>query len=243
MARRDATYFCLQAVEAERVASCLVHIVIMGCGRVGSRLANVLDDLGRSVTVIDQNPESFRRLGHHFSGETIRAIGFDRDALIAAGIQRASAFAAVSSGDNSNIIAARVARETFGVETVVARIYDPRRAEIYERLGIPSVATVAWTAGQILRRIDPGGAMEEWRDSTGTLILAEMNYHPAWIGTPIYDITMTTGARVAFITRYGQAMLIDRTTVFQEGDLLHVLCHPNDKQPLVDTAANAPVGG
>lgn len=209
----------------------------MGCGRVGSRLANKLDQMGRSVTVIDQDPEAFRRLGSNFRGKTIAAIGFDRDALMQAGIEEASAFAAVSSGDNSNIIAARVARETFGVETVVARIYDPRRAEIYERLGIPTVATVAWTAGQILRRIDPSGAIEEWRDSTGTLVLAEVAFNPNWIGSPAVSVIRGTGARVAFITRYGQAMLTDEMTVLQEGDLLHVLCHPDDKAALVETAS------
>lgn len=225
-----------------RVASLLVHIVIMGCGRVGSRLASKLDSMGRSVTVIDQDPEAFRKLGKQFRGKTIAAIGFDRDALVQAGIEEASAFAAVSSGDNSNIIAARVARETFGVETVVSRIYDPRRAEIYERLGIPTVATVAWTTGQILRRIDPGGVIEEWRDSTGTLILAEISFAPTWIGLPADRVTGGTGARVAFITRYGSALLTDRETVLQEGDLLHVLCHPEDKAALVDIAEKGPEG-
>lgn len=212
----------------------------MGCGRVGSRLAGKLDDMGRSVTVIDQDPEAFRKLGPNFRGKTITAIGFDRDALMQAGIEEASAFAAVSSGDNSNIIAARVARETFGVETVVARIYDPRRAEIYERLGIPTVATVAWTTGQILRRIDPSGAIEEWRDSTGTLVLAEVSFNVSWIGQPAANLTTGTGARIAFITRYGQAMLTDEETVLQEGDLLHVLCHPEDKSALVAVASAGP---
>lgn len=225
-----------------RVASLLVHIVIMGCGRVGSRLANKLDEMGRSVVVIDQDSESFRRLGPNFRGKTIAAIGFDRDALVQAGIEEASAFAAVSSGDNSNIIAARVARETFGVETVVARIYDPRRAEIYERLGIPTVATVAWTTGQILRRIDPSGVIEEWRDSTGTLVLAEVSFNANWIGSPASQVIHGTGARIAFITRYGQAMLTDETTVLQEGDLLHVLCHPEDKKTLVEIADAGPGG-
>lgn len=235
-------YACGEGARAVgvRVASLLVHIVIMGCGRVGSRLATKLDDMGRSVTVIDQDPESFRKLGPNFTGKTIAAIGFDRDALTQAGIEHATAFAAVSSGDNSNIIAARVARETFGVETVVARIYDPRRAEIYERLGIPTVATVAWTTGQILRRIDPSGVIEEWRDSTGTLILAEVSFSVQWIGSPAVRVTRGTGARVAFITRYGEAMLTDETTVLQEGDLLHVLCHPEDKAALVEIAERGP---
>lgn len=196
--------------------------------------------MGRSVTVIDQDQEAFRKLGPDFRGKTIAAIGFDRDALKQAGIEEASAFAAVSSGDNSNIIAARVARETFGVKTVVARIYDPRRAEIYERLGIPTVATVAWTAGQILRRIDPSGAVEEWRDSTGTLVLAEVEFDSSWIGHPATNVVRGTEARIAFITRYGQAMLTDETTVLQEGDLLHVLCHPDDKPTLVEIAKAGP---
>ncbi len=205
----------------------------MGCGRVGSRLAKSLDRLGRSITVVDQDPESFRRLGPDFSGSTVKGIGFDRDTLISAGIERADAFAAVSSGDNSNIIAARVAREIFGVKTVVARIYDPRRAEVYERLGIPTVATVAWTAGQILRRIDPSGSSEEWRDGTGTLVLAQIAYDEAWIGHNIDELAASTGVRIAFLTRFGGTMFTDSTTVLQEGDLLHVLLHPDDKESLV----------
>lgn len=214
----------------------------MGCGRVGSRLAMKLDAMGRSVTVIDQDPQAFRRLGPEFSGTTVNAIGFDRDALAEAGIDHADAFAAVSSGDNSNIIAARVARETFGVPTVVARIYDPRRAEIYERLGIPTVATVAWTAGQVLRRIDVSRVLEEWRDSSGTMILAEVAYHPSWVGNRASELVHGTTARIAFITRFGQAIMPDPDTVIQDGDLVHVLCPTDDKQTLVGNA-NAEYGG
>ncbi len=214
--------------------------MIMGCGRVGSRLARTLDQTGRSVTVIDQDPDSFRRLGKQFGGKTVTAIGFDRDALIEAGIAKADAFAAVSDGDNSNIIAARVAREVFAVDTVVARIYDPRRAEIYERLGISTVATVAWTAGQILRRIEAAGIHEEWRDATATIMLAELTYNPAWIGHRVVDITGGTEARVAFITRYGEAVQIDRDTVLQEDDVVHVLCHPERKDALTAAAGRGP---
>ena len=133
-----------------------MHIVIMGCGRVGSTLAHILEDRGNTVAVIDRDPEAFRRLRPSFKGDRVTGIGFDRDVLARAGIERADGFAAVSSGDNSNIIAARVARETFGVQQVAARIYDPRRAEVYERLGIPTVATVRWTADQMLRKLLPG---------------------------------------------------------------------------------------
>lgn len=133
-----------------------MHIVIMGCGRVGSALAQTLEQQGHTVAVIDHDPTAFRRLGSGFGGRRVTGVGFDQDTLREAGIEEAGAFAAVSSGDNSNIIAARVAREMFGIENVAARIYDPRRAEVYQRLGIPTVATVRWTADQMLRRLLPG---------------------------------------------------------------------------------------
>src|ERR1022692_2068121 len=152
----------------------IVHIVIMGCGRVGSTLAHILEDQGHSVAVIDQDVEAFRRLRPGFRGTKVTGVGFDRDVLIEAGIDKADAFAAVSNGDNSNVIAARVARESFSVQRVAARIYDPRRAEVYQRLGIPTVATVRWTADQMLRRLLPAGAATVWRDPTGSLVLAEL---------------------------------------------------------------------
>ena len=135
-----------------------MHIVIMGCGRVGSTLAHILEDNGHSVAIIDRDPQAFRRLRAGFRGRRVTGVGFDRGVLIDAGIESAAAYVAVSSGDNSNLISARVARETFGVDNVVARIYDPRRAEVYPRLGIPTVATVRWTADQVMRRILPEGA-------------------------------------------------------------------------------------
>ena len=141
-----------------------MHVVIMGCGRVGATLAKDLEAKGHTVAVIDQNREAFRRLGSDFKGTTVAGVGFDRDTLVEAGVERAAAFAAVSNGDNSNILAARVARETYGVANVVARIYDPARAEIYQRLGIPTVATVLWTTDQIMRRLLPSGSQSEWRE-------------------------------------------------------------------------------
>src|SRR6202008_1562881 len=125
----------------------------MGCGRVGSTLDHSLEARGHSVAVIDSDADAFRRLGTEFTGLTVTGMGFDREVLISAGIERADAFAAVSSGDNTNIISARLARENFGVSRVVARIYDAKRAEVYERLGIPTVATVRWTADRLLRSV------------------------------------------------------------------------------------------
>src|SRR3954470_24225605 len=136
----------------------------MGCGRVGASLAAALERLGHEVAVIDKNQQAFRRLSTDFHGQQVVGGGLDRRVLIEAGIERAGAFAAVSSGDNSNIISARVARETFGVEHVVARIYDAKRAEVYERLGIPTVATVPWTTDRFLRVLVPEGSTTAWRD-------------------------------------------------------------------------------
>jgi len=214
-----------------------VHIVIMGCGRVGSTLAHILEDRGCSVAVIDQDPEAFRRLGSSFKGKKVTGIGFDQDVLEEAGIREAAAFAAVSSGDNSNVIAARVVRESFGVERVAARIYDPRRAEVYQRLGIPTVATVRWTADQMLRRLLPEGAEALWRDPTGEVVLAEVAYDPAWVGEKVHAMEEATRARVAFITRLGEAMLPGPGVVLQEGDVLHVIAAQDDLADLQDALA------
>jgi len=200
-----------------------VHFVIMGCGRVGASLAVQLEEQGHSVAVLDQNPDAFRRLPDDFSGQRVTGLGFDRDALSQTGIEDAYGFAAVSSGDNSNVLAARVARETFGVGSVVARIYDPRRAEVYERLGIPTVATVRWTADQVLRRLLPAGAAADYRDASGRVSLLQLDVHSAWVGRPLVDLEAASGARAAFLTRRGSGLLPDADTVLQDGDLLHVL--------------------
>ncbi len=195
----------------------------MGCGRVGSTLAKDFQALGHSVAVIDQDREAFRRLGADFNGLTVAGMGFDRDTLLEAGIQRADAFAAVSNGDNSNILAARVARETYGVASVVARIYDPGRAEIYQRLGIPTVATVLWTTDQIMRRLIPQGSRSEWQDASGKVQLAEIALHLDWYGSPVSLIEQHTDARVAFVTRLGEGLIPNEHTVLQEGDVVHVM--------------------
>jgi len=194
----------------------------MGCGRVGSSLALSLEAQGHDVAVIDQEESAFRRLGSAFEGRRITGVGFDRDTLEEAGIRDAYAFAAVSSGDNSNILAARVARETFGVEHVVARIYDPGRAEVYQRLGIPTVATVKWTADQMLRRLLPKGHVPELVDPSGNVVIAEVPVNPGWVGRRISDLEEATGTRAAYLTRLGAAILPGADTVFQEGDLVHL---------------------
>jgi trk system potassium uptake protein len=218
-----------------------VHIVIMGCGRVGSTLAHILEDRDNTVSIIDRDPEAFRRLRSSFKGDRITGIGFDRAVLVQAGIERADAFAAVSSGDNSNIISARVARETFGVQRVAARIYDPRRAEVYERLGIPTVATVRWTADQMLRKLLPEGGEPLWRDPTGKIVLADVAFSPRWIGEPVKTVEANTMTRIAFIDRLGQAFVPEPGTVLQEGDVLHVVAREDELDRIA--AALAAKGG
>ncbi|MGI9199234.1 MAG: potassium channel family protein [Candidatus Nanopelagicaceae bacterium] len=217
-----------------------MHVVIMGCGRVGSAIALELEAAGASVSIIDQSREAFRRLGGSFQGTTVTGIGFDRDIMLEAGIEKADAFAALSNGDNSNILAARVAREVFGVKNVVARIYDPARAEIYQRLGIPTVATVTWATEQVLRRLLPGGSRGEWRDPSGKVALLEVSVDTSWFGHPISEVEERTNARVAFLTRLGDAFIPDEHTVLQEGDLLHVMAH-NEEIDQVTATLNAKV--
>jgi trk system potassium uptake protein TrkA len=200
-----------------------VHVVIMGCGRVGSTLARSLEDRNHTVTVIDSEPDAFRRLGPDFNGDKVTGYGFDQAVLEKAGIRRAEAFAAVSSGDNSNIIAARVARETFGIEQVVARIYDPGRAEVYQRLGITTVATVKWTADQVLRRLLPAGAEPDFRDPSGTIRVDHLPVPETWIGHRTIHFQEQTNSRIAWIDRLGEGTLPTRDTILQEGDLIHMV--------------------
>ena len=215
----------------------------MGCGRVGSSLARQLGRAGHSVAVIDRDPASFRRLGTDFHGQQVTGVGFDRDVLIKARIGEAHAFAAVSSGDNSNIIAARVAREQFNVETVVARIYDAKRAQVYERLGIPTVATVPWTTDRLLRAIIPEGLISEWRDPSGTVTIVNLPYHRHWIGRPLAEFEAAIGVHTAFVVRFGLGLLPTHDTVVQEGDLIYASVLSKDVHDVGDKAAISPVDG
>ncbi len=202
----------------------MAHFVIMGCGRVGSSLAITLENSGHSVAVVDQDDQAFRRLGRHFTGQRVTGVGFDRDALTRARIQEAYAFAAVSSGDNSNIISARVARETFGVEHVVARIYDPGRAEVFQRLGIPTVAAVRWSTDQVLRRILPDQALAgEFRDASGSVLMAEVRLSPDWVGHRLADVEAAAGVRVCLVTRFGEGLVPTAEMLHQHGDIVHAM--------------------
>lgn len=199
-----------------------MHVVIVGCGRVGSSLAHTLVDDGHTVSIIDRKSASFERLRPGFSGQSYTGIGFDRELLVKAGIERAEAVAAVTNGDNSNILVARVARETFGIERVVARIYDPRRAAIYQRLGIATVAPALWTTERVLRRLVPDGPSVEWVDPSAKVSLVERTLGRGWAGHRLADIE-SDGVRLAAVSRLGAAMLPHSNLVAQEGDVVYLV--------------------
>ena len=199
-----------------------MHVVVVGCGRVGSELAVTLESEGHTVAVIDKNRNAFRRLPERFTGRAVLGFGFDRDHLEQAGIREADALAAVTSGDNSNILTARIARENYEIPNVVARIYDPRRAVIYQRLGIPTVATVAWTTDQVLRRLFPENWASEWTDPTGSVDLIERALPGSWAGRKLTELDEGERFRLVALTRAGQARLVTPSLVGQEGDILHL---------------------
>ncbi|MCO1657739.1 potassium channel family protein [Pseudonocardia humida] len=217
-----------------------MYVVIMGCGRVGSSLSAGLERLGHEVSVIDRDPQAFRRLGADFRGRQIVGQGFHREVLTAAGVERADAFAAVSSGDNSNIISARVARETFGIDRVVARIYDAKRAAVYERLGIPTVATVPWSTDRLMRMLLPDGVASAWREPTGTVAILPLPVHEDWVGRPIRELEQATGCRVAFIVRFGTGVLPKSDTAVQAEDTVYVAAVSGTVSDVTAAAAAPP---
>ncbi len=200
-----------------------VHIVIVGCGRVGSGLGTELVAKGHSVAIIDRNAKAFRRLPDDWTGTTILGSGFDRDDLDAARAREATALAAVTSGDNSNILTARIARETYAIPNVVARIYDPRRAQIYLRLGIATVATVSWTIDQVRHRLLPMELESEWSDPTGGISLIERHLPERWAGKRLADLSVPGEVTLVSVTRAGEVRLDLTDLVGQEGDVLHLM--------------------
>jgi trk system potassium uptake protein TrkA len=204
-------------------------------------VARGLERRGHQVAAVDINPDAFRRLGADFRGRTIAGVGYERDILIQAGIERADGLAALTAGDNTNILAARIARDHFNVPTVTARIYDPARAEVYERLGIPTVATARWTADQVLRRLVTVGSQSIWRDPSGHVSLIRLAFHPAWIGWSIRDLERRLATPLPLITRFGQGQVTDDQTVLQAGDDLYTLVNVDRAGEVADRLAQPPL--
>ena len=201
-----------------------MHVIVVGCGRLGSELAIELDRSGHSVAIIDKNRNSFRRyLPERWSGRAVLGFGFDRDALEQADIKSADALAAVTGGDNSNIMTARIARETYEIENVVARIQDPRRATIYQRLGIATMASVAWATDQVMRRLNPDAHSVEWTDANGAVSMLEVSIPNAWAGQKLSGLSVGDRHRLVAISRGGTGRLATEDVIGQEGDVLHLM--------------------
>jgi trk system potassium uptake protein len=199
-----------------------------------------LEQGGHSVAVVDKNARAFRRLPPDFAGKQVVGFGFDRDHLAAAGIDDAGAFASVTNGDNSNILCARIARETYGIERVVARIYDPRRALIYQRLGIPTVATVAWTTDQVLRRLLPAETRSDWVDATGKVGVVERPIPRKAIGRKLAKLNVPGRFWLTAVTRFGKAQVVTSDLIGQEGDVLVFVA---ELDALDDLQAHIDAGG
>src|SRR4051795_914002 len=221
------------SASCRRVAWCAMHVIVVGCGRVGSELAVGLERAGHSVAVIDKDRNAFSRyLPDRWTGRAVLGFGFDRDHLEKAGVREAGALAAVTSGDNSNVLTARIARETYGIQNVVARIYDPRRAVIYQRLGIPTVATVAWTTDQVVRKLFPDKWANEWSDASGTVDLIERMLPANWAGRKLSELDEGERHRLIALTRGGEARLASPELVGQEGDLLYMAVRRDSREQL-----------
>jgi trk/ktr system potassium uptake protein len=220
-----------------------VHVIVVGCGRVGRDLAMALDRDGHSVNVIDKDRNAFHELPEAFGGKAVLGFGFDREHLEQAGIREADALAAVTNGDNSNILTARIARETYDVANVVARIYDPRRAVIYRQLGIATVAAVAWTTDQVLRRLSPEISVSEWTDASGTVSLLERSLPDSWAGRKLSELDEGSRFRLVALTRGGEARLWGPELVGQEGDILHLMVRREAQVELESRLDAGPEGG
>jgi trk system potassium uptake protein TrkA len=223
-----------------------MHVIVVGCGRVGSDLSVRLQRAGHSVAIIDKDRGSFRRLPEGWVGKQVVGFGFDRDDLAEAGVGDCDALAAVTSGDNTNILTARIARETFEVRNVVARIYDPKRAVIYQQLGITTVATVSWTVDQMVQRMFPDPTTT-WTDPTGQVSLVERLLPTKFAGRPLQEMGEGERWRPVLLTRAGDSRLAQPDMVGQDGDLV-VLAVRKDAladldMKLSQSAAEAATGG
>jgi trk system potassium uptake protein TrkA len=214
-----------------------MKVIIVGCGRMGSELAGQLVQDGHDVTVVDKSPQAFYRLGEKFRGKTVEGIGFDRNVLVRAGVERADALAATTSGDNTNIITARVARNVFRVPKVVARLYDPRRAEIYQRLGLQTVSSTAWGVRRVIqllahRELNVIGTL-----GGGEVELIECEVPPHWVSRAVNHVNVAGEINVTSITRRGKTFIPILGTEFQDGDRLTLAVVASSHERLEDLMA------
>lgn len=199
-----------------------MKVIIMGCGRVGVQLARLLVDEGHEVAVIDYDVNALTYLGPNFKGQKIIGVGFDRDILLKAGIEHADAFAAASSSDNANILAARIAHNIFHVPRVVARLFDPQRAEIYRRLGMLTISSTTWGAERIRELLTSAEIDPVHSFGSGEVSLVNIEVPPQLVGRMVKDLTVSSEISVVAITRQGEAFIPTLGSQFKDGDLIHV---------------------
>jgi trk system potassium uptake protein TrkA len=199
-----------------------MKIIIMGCGRVGSQVSQLLVNQGHDVTVIDHDANALARLGGDFRGRIVRGIGFDKNVLLEAGVETAEGFVAASSSDNANIVAARIARHIFRVPRVVARLYDPVRAEVYERLGLTTISSTAWGAERIVEVVTHADldVLHVFRDGGTTMVRVEA---PTRLnGFRVAQMNIPGELAVTAITRHAHTFIPVSGTEFQEGDVIYL---------------------
>jgi trk system potassium uptake protein TrkA len=216
-----------------------LHVIIAGCGRVGSELANSLEQADHTVAVIDRDPMAFERLKASSRAKQIVGFVFDRETLEEAGIGEAEAFASVTSGDNSNILSARVAKEHYRVPNVVARIYDPRRAQIYQRLGIQTVATVRWTTDQMMRFLVPEDSQLEYTVDNGEVVITAIQAESGIVGKHVDDFDLDGRRRVVAVSRFGVPRVPEKGLTLQEGDILYLSVARADAANLAEDLSKA----
>ncbi len=199
-----------------------MRLIIVGCGRVGSRLAAQMSAEGHDVVVVDKDEKSFKRLAKEFAGRTVTGVGFDRDVLRQAGIEQADAFAAVTNGDNSNYIAASVARDIFRVPQVVARIYDPQREAIYRQLGIRTISSTSWAVNAIKRILSSTELHASLQLGSGEVEMTEVLISGRLVGRYTRDLAVPGEIVPVAIVRHGRAFLPTPGVPLEEGDVLHL---------------------
>lgn len=200
-----------------------MKVIIMGCGRVGEQVSRLMADEGHAVTVIDYDGAALERLGPAFKGRTVKGLGFDRKILLEAGIEQAEAFAATSSSDNANIVAARIARNVFHVPKVVARLFDPRRAEIYQRLGLVTISSTTWGAERIHELLTHRDLDPVLTFGNGEVSLLNIEVPPQWVGRAVQHLTVSGELNVIAITREETAFIPALGTLFRAGDVIHLV--------------------
>ncbi len=199
-----------------------MKVIIMGCGRIGSQVSELMSMQGHDVTVIDHDANAIGRLGPNFKGHVVQGLGFDRNVLMEAGIEKADAFVAASSSDNANIVAARIARNIFRVPRVVARLYDPRQAEIYQRLGLTTISSTNWGAERIYQVLSHTDLDVQFTFGRGEVSLVVVEAPSQLVGKNVQQLSVPGEIAVVAITRDDQAFLPRQGTEFQEGDLIHL---------------------